>query len=88
MKKIYDKSEISFAVMWIIIYNIGVITSDSISASIGIPNLITLFFSAAILTVLVTFMKKNNFMEEYGLCRFVGSYKEFFSSFPLQLSAR
>lgn len=69
--------------MWIIVYVVGISITESISESVGVPFLITLFFSAAILTVLVTFMKKNNFMEEYGLCKFSGSYKDFLFFIPL-----
>lgn len=68
MKKIYDKSEIWFAVMWIIIHVVGVSITDSLSESIGIPHLITLFFSIAMILVLLSFMKKNGLMEKYGLC--------------------
>ena len=83
MRKFYEKSEIWFAVMWIIIYVVGVSVTDSISDIIGIPHLITVFFSIAIFAVLLMFMKKNGFMEKYGLCRFSGSYKEFLFFIPL-----
>lgn len=83
MRKFYDKSEIWFAVMWIILHVVGVSVTDSISESIGIPNLITVFYAAAMMIVLVLFMKKNDFMEQYGLCKFSGSYKEFLFFVPL-----
>lgn len=83
MKKIYDKSEIWFAVMWIIIHVVGVSITDSLSESIGIPHLITLFFSIAMILVLLSFMKKNGLMEKYGLCKLDGSCKEFLYFIPL-----
>ena len=83
MKKIYDKSEIWFAVMWIIIHVVGVSITDSLSESIGIPHLITLFFSIAMILVLLSFMKKNGLMKKYGLCKFIGSYKNFLYFIPL-----
>lgn len=83
MKKLYEKSESWFAVMWIILYVVGMSVSDSISKSIGIPYLITAFYSVLMLTVIVLFMKKNGLTEKYGLCRFNGSYKEFLFFVPL-----
>ncbi|MBQ9948395.1 MAG: CPBP family intramembrane metalloprotease [Oscillospiraceae bacterium] len=83
MRKFYEKSEIWFAVTWIIIYVVGVSVADSISESIGMPSLITLIFSVAMATVLIVFMKKNGFMEQYGLCKFSGSYKAFLFFVPL-----
>lgn len=83
MRKFYEKSEIWFAVMWIIIHVVGVSVADSISESIGIPSLITLIFSVAMAAVLIVFMKKNDFMEQYGLCKFGGSYKAFLFFVPL-----
>ncbi len=83
MKKLYEKDETWFAIMWIIIHVVGVSVADSISESIGIPSLITVFFSFTMLTVLIVFMKKNGLMEKYGLCDFSGSYKEFLFFIPL-----
>ncbi len=83
MKKLYEKDETWFAIVWIIIHVVGVSVADSISESIGIPSLITVFFSITMLTVLIVFMKKNGFMEQYGLCKFSGSYKQFLFFVPL-----
>ena len=83
MKKLYDKSEITFAIMWIIIHVVGVSVADGVSESIGLPHLITVFFSAAMLAVLLVFMKKNGLMEQYGLCGFSGSCKEYLFFVPL-----
>lgn len=83
MKKFYEKSEIWFAIFWVIIYVVGFSAFDSISESIGIPGLITLIFSLIVLAVLFVFIKKNGLMDTYGLCRFGGSYKEFWFFIPL-----
>lgn len=83
MRKFYEKSEIWFAMMWIILHVVGVSVMDSISDSIGMPYLITVFYAVAMLVVLVLFMKKNGFIETYGLCKFSGSYKEFLFFIPL-----
>ena len=83
MRKFYEKSEIWFAVMWIIIYVVGSSVANNLSESVGIPYLITLLLSVAVLTVLIVFMKKNSLLEQYGLCKFSGNYKEFLFFIPL-----
>ncbi len=83
MRKFYEKSELWFALMWIILYVVGASLTDSISESMGIPHLITLIYSVLMISVLVIFMKKNGFFEKYGLCGFKGSYKEFLFFIPL-----
>ena len=83
MKKLYEKSESWFAVMWIVLYVVGVSVTDGISKGIGVPYLITAFYAILMLTVLLLFMKKNDLTEKYGLCRFGGSYKEFLFFVPL-----
>ncbi len=44
MKKLFDKDEIWFAVVWIVVYVIGFANADSLSESIGIPKLLTVLF--------------------------------------------
>lgn len=84
MRKIYEKSEIFFALMSIAVYIVGVSVSDGISTNtIGIPHLITVFFSAALLAVLLIFMFRNGLAEKYGLCGFKGSLKKFLFFIPL-----
>lgn len=75
MKKLFEKSEIWFAVMWIIIYMVGFSTADSISESIGIPKLVT--------AVLFFFVKKNDLMAYFGLCKLQGSGRQFLYFLPL-----
>lgn len=83
MRKIYEKNELLFALVWIVIYVIGASVSDNISKTIGVPHLITVFFSAAILVVLLVFMFRNGLAEKYGLCGFKGSPKKFLFFIPL-----
>ncbi len=85
MKKLFVKSEIWFAVMWIIIYVVGFSTADSISESIGIPKLVTAIFAPAISAVLFCFVKRNDLMQYFGLCRMQGSGRKFLYFLPLLL---
>ena len=85
MKKLFEKSEIWFAVMWIIIYVVGFSTADSISESIGIPKFVTAIFALAMSAVLFFFVKTNNLMAYFGLCRVEGSSRKYLYFLPVLL---
>ncbi len=85
MRKLFEKSEIWFAVIWIIIYVLGFSTADSISESIGIPKLVTAVFSLAISAILFFFVKKNDLMAYFGLCKVQGSSRKYLYFLPIVL---
>ncbi len=69
MRKLYEKNELTFAIVWIIIYCVLQSLANSFNEIIGIE-----FSANAILAILQTiilfaFIKKNNLMERYGLCK-------------------
>ena len=67
--KLYKKSEIWFAVAWIIAYVVLASTGDNISIDIGISKVVTLPILAALSAILYVFVKKNELAEKYGLCK-------------------
>ena len=69
MKRLYEKSEIWFAVAWIIAYCFFLSLGDNISASIGLINVATLPIAILLCVVLFLFLKKNGLLEAYGLCK-------------------
>ena len=69
LKKLYEKSEIGFAVAWIIAYVVIVSTADNISADLGIEKVVTLPILIALSAILYFFVKKNDLTEKYGLCK-------------------
>lgn len=69
MKRLYDKSEIWFAVAWIIAYCFFLSLGDNISASIGLINVATLPIAILLCVVLFLFLKKNGLLNAYGLCK-------------------
>ena len=69
LKKLYEKSEIWFAVAWIIAYVVLASTGDNLSADIGIDKLVTLPILAAMSLGLYFFIRKNGLTGKYGLCR-------------------
>lgn len=69
MKKLYEKSEICFAIAWIIVYVVLVSTGDNISAEIGVLKSVTLPILLVLSAILVLFIKRNGLFEKYGLCK-------------------
>ena len=69
MKKLYEKSELWFALAWIIAYVILASTGDNISADLGIDKIVTLPILIAMSAVLYFFVRKNGLTEKYGLCK-------------------
>ena len=69
LKKLYQKSEIWFAVAWIIAYVVLASTGDNISADLGIEKIVTLPILIALSAILYFFVRKNGLTEKYGLCK-------------------
>lgn len=69
MNKLYRKSEIGFAVSWIIVYVVGASIADSVSETIGISKLITFVFLLLLSGIMIIWLGKNGLYTEYGLCR-------------------
>ena len=69
MKKLYVKSEIWFAVAWIIAYVVLASAGDNISADLGIDKIVTLPILIAMSAILYLFVRKNGLTEKYGLCK-------------------
>ena len=69
MKKLYEKSEIWFAVAWIIAYCVLLSVGDNLSASLGVINVATFPIALLLSVVLFLFLKSNDLLESYGLCK-------------------
>ncbi len=64
MKKLYEKSEISFAVLWIVIY---VVVMGNLRKNFGDDSLLSALMVLAIASVLTFFIVKNKLSSKYGL---------------------
>ena len=69
LKKLYEKSELWFALAWIIAYVVLASTGDNISAGLGIDKIVTLPILIAMSVILYFFVRKNGLTEKYGLCK-------------------
>ena len=67
MKKLYDKNELSFALLMIMIYVVGTVFAEAASAMIGINKLLPAVFHVAFTTVLLTWIRKQGLTKKYGL---------------------
>lgn len=69
LKKLYEKSQLVFALAWIIGYVVLASTGDNISADLGIDKVATLPILIAMSAILYLFVRKNGLTEKYGLCK-------------------
>ena len=69
LKKLYAKSEIWFAVAWIIAYVVLASTGDNISADLGFDKIVTLPILIAMSAILYFFVRTNGLTEKIGLCK-------------------
>ena len=67
MQKLYQKSEIWFAIGWIIIYVIGTSVADSVSDTVGTEKSITLIWLLLLCVVALRWLKRQDLYEKYGL---------------------
>ena len=63
LKKLYKKSELAFALAWIIAYVVLASTGDNISADLGIEKIVTLPILIAMSAILYLFVRKNGLTE-------------------------
>ena len=83
MNKLYIKSELCFSLIFIVIYIIGTSVANALSNIVGINNVFTLPFLLALSLLLFFWIKKNNFLKKYGLCKPIYKSKYFIFYIPL-----
>lgn len=85
MKKLYEKSELAFAIIWIIVYVVLFSTADDISHSLEFEKIITAPAGVLLALVLFLWIRKHNLSKKYGLCLFKGNWKHYLYFAPLLL---
>ena len=83
MKKLFDKDEVIFAVVCIIIYVITFGNADIISENIGFPKLVTVIAGGILSAVMGLFVRNNNLNAYFGLCSVKINGKQFLYFVPL-----
>ena len=69
MKNLYEKSELRFAIIWIIIYCVLQSLANQINEEIGIEYSASAVLCIIQAVILFFFIWKNSLLERYGLCR-------------------
>lgn len=83
MNSLYKKNETWFAVLFIIIYVVGMSIADNLSKSVGIGKSITTLFCIILSCIIVLFIQKNKLFTYYGLCKSDLPAKKVLYYFPL-----
>lgn len=69
MKKLYEKNELTFAIVWIVIYCVLQSLANPLNEIIGIEYSASAVFCILQTIVLLGFIRKNGLQKRYGLCR-------------------
>ena len=69
MKKLYEKKELTFALLWIVVYCVLQSLANPLNQRIGIEYSASAAFCILQAVVLFAFIQKNHLQKRYGLCR-------------------
>ncbi len=83
LKKLYEKSEILFALLWIIAYVVLMSVGDSLSELIALQKSVTLAVAAFLSLALLFFLKRRGLLRAYGLTRPRASAKSMLYYLPI-----
>ena len=87
MKKLYEKSELTFAIVWIVVYCVLQSLANPINQAIGIAYAASAAFCILQVIVLFGFLRKNNLQKRYGLCKSPVPARRFLYYVPLLILA-
>lgn len=69
LKKLYDRSNLWFAIFWIVLYCVLMSLGDAFSVMLGVEKSVTLAVVLSLCLLLFLFLRKNYLLETYGICR-------------------
>ena len=69
IRKLYEKSELRFALTWIVAYCVLASIGDNLSNSIGILKIVTFPILLLLSLTMLVFVKKNRLYKQHGLCK-------------------
>ena len=87
MNQLYKKSEIGFAILWIVLYVVLTSLADSASTSLGTAKSLTAALHIVMTAVLWIWINKNGLREKYGFCRLKQPAWRFVFFLPLAVIA-
>lgn len=80
MRKLYEKSELWFAIIWIIAY---CIVCGTVRGNFGDESAVMTAVLAVFTAGILIFVKKNRLEERYGLCKWKGRAADYWFFIPL-----
>ena len=87
MKKLYEKSELTFAIVWIVVYCVLQSLANPLNKLIGVEYAVSAAFCVVQTAILLIFILKNHLAKRYGLCRSSVSARRFLFYVPLLILA-
>lgn len=66
MNQLYKKSELTFAIVWIVVYSILQSVANPLNKIIGIESSANAIFNFVLAVVLFCFIRKNHLFVRYG----------------------
>ena len=87
MKKLYDKNELTFAIVWIVVYCFLQSLANPLNKVIGIGYSASAVFCVLQTIVLFAFIRKNDLQKRYGLCKSPFPARRFLYYLPLVILA-
>lgn len=80
MKKLYEKSQLWFAILWIILYCVA---AGTVRGNFGDESVVMLAVLAVFAAVIFAFVKINRLEERCGLCKWKGNAKDYWFFIPM-----
>jgi membrane protease YdiL (CAAX protease family) len=87
MNKLYQKSEITFAILWIVAYVVLTSLADQLSESVGVIKSVTATLHIVMSLILYFWIRNNHLDKKYGFCRSEVPAKRFLYYVPLAIIA-
>lgn len=85
MKRLYEKSELTFAIIWIVIYCMLQSLANPLNEKIGTPYSASAVFCLLQAIFLFAFIQRNGLMKRYGLCKSFVPARRFLYYIPLMV---
>ena len=87
MKKLYEKNELTFAIVWIVVYCVLQSLANPLNQRIGIGYSASTAFCIVQTIILFAFLRKNKLEKRYGLCGSPVPARRFLYYVPLVILA-
>jgi membrane protease YdiL (CAAX protease family) len=85
LKRLYERSELAFSLVWIVAYVVLMSLADSLSSLVGVEKSVTLPVSLVLALALIIWIKRMALTEKYGLTPGRFPFKAYLGFIPLAI---